>query len=130
MQQEVELQVPEIVVNETRMLDTFSLFVTLQFTSEDHREEFFKIVKPLAEYIKESEPDTIAFEVICNDKDPLQLMLLERYKNKDTAFLKIHKTSAAFLEYRPKLQAMQDAGFVQISGNSYLDSGIGFADRA
>ena len=101
------------------MLDTFSLFVTLQFTSEDHREEFFKIVKPLAEYIKESEPDTIAFEVICNDKDPLQLMLLERYKNKDTAFLKIHKTSAAFLE-----QCLHDAPFNAWPGASLQSSVI------
>lgn len=107
----------------------FSLLVTLQFTAEEHKQEFFKIVKPLADYIQSSEPETLAFEVMLNDKDPLQVMLLERYQDKENAFLKIHKTSAVFLEYRPKLQAMQDAGHVTISGNSYLDSGLGFGDR-
>mmetsp|Transcript_17175 Transcript_17175/g.25388 ORF Transcript_17175/g.25388 Transcript_17175/m.25388 type:complete len:117 (-) Transcript_17175:7119-7469(-) len=114
----------------TAATSVFSLLVTLQFTSDEYKEEFFKIVKPLADYIQSSEPDTLSFEVILHDKDPLQVMLLERYKDKANAFLEIHRNSAAFLEYRPKLKAMQDAGQLTISGNSYLDSGLGFGDRA
>jgi hypothetical protein len=39
-------------------------------------------------------------------------------------------SSAPFLEFRPKLKAMQDAGLVAVEGDSYVDSGIGFGDRA
>lgn len=45
-------------------------------------------------------------------------------------FMEIHRSSAPFLEFRPKLKALQDEGLVEVDGSSYLDSGIGFGDRA
>lgn len=55
--------------------------------------------------------------------------MMERYRDKDEAYLTIHKSSKPFLDFRPKLKAMQDAGYVEIDGQSYLDSMIGFGDR-
>ena len=55
--------------------------------------------------------------------------LMERYVEKEEAYLKIHKSSEAFLNFRSKLKAMQDAGYVEVEGQSYLDSGVGFGDR-
>ena len=107
----------------------FSLFVTLKFTQLQDKEEFLVLVRPLADYIRREEPTTLAFDVICHDADPLQVMLVERYQEKATAFLQIHKSSPHFLNYRPKLQQMQNDGRVIVSGNSYLDSGIGFIGR-
>ena len=107
----------------------FSLFVTLQFTQLQDKEEFLSLVRPLADYIRREEPTTLAFEVMCHDSDPLQVMLVERYQETDTAFLQIHKSSPHFLNYRPKLQQMQNEGRVVISGDSYLNSWIGFIGR-
>lgn len=108
----------------------FSLLVTLTFEAAEHKEQFLNDFKPLAEYVKSSEPDTLAYEVLLSDKDPLEVMILERYKDKENAYLTVHKSSEPFLAFRPKLQAMQEKGLVKVSGNSYLDSGVGFGDRS
>lgn len=108
----------------------FSLLVTLQFTAVEHKEAFLKDIQPLAEYVKSSEPMTLAYEVLLSDKDPLQVLILERYRDKEIAFVQVHRSSEPFQTFRPKLQAMQEAGYVTVSGHSYLDAGVGFGDRA
>jgi quinol monooxygenase YgiN len=108
----------------------FSLLVTLQFSAAEHKEQFYKDFQPLANHCKEHEPDTISYEVLNSDKDPLQVLILERYRNKETAFLQVHRSSAPFQSFRPKLKAMEDQGYVKISGDSFFDSGIGFGDRS
>mmetsp|Transcript_18309 Transcript_18309/g.25810 ORF Transcript_18309/g.25810 Transcript_18309/m.25810 type:complete len:165 (-) Transcript_18309:265-759(-) len=108
----------------------FTLLVTVKFSAEEHMETFFADIKPLCDYIRESEPTTIGFEVLKSDRDPLLVTIMERYVDKEEAFLNIHRSSEPFLAFRPKLKALQDAGFVEISGNSFLDSQLGFADRA
>ena len=110
-------------------MTAFSLLVTLEFTAEEHKETFLKDISPLAKYVEANEPDTIAYKVLLNDKDPLRVLIMERYKEKESAFLKIHRTSEPFLEFRPKLQALQDAGFVNVVGESFIDSDLGFGDR-
>ena len=107
----------------------FSLFVTLTFTAAEHLETFKRDIAPLCEYIKASEPETISYEVLLSDKDPLKVLIMERYKDKENAFLKIHRSSAPFNEFRPKLKALQDGGFVTVDGDSFVDSQIGFGDR-
>ena len=107
----------------------FSLLVTLQFTAEEHKEAFLKYISPLAKYVNAKEPDTIAYKVLLSDKDPLRVLIMERYKDRENAFLKVHRTSEPFLEFRPKLQALQEAGFVNVVGESYDDSDVGFGDR-
>jgi quinol monooxygenase YgiN len=110
-------------------MTAFSLLVTLEFTAEEHKETFLKDISPLAKYVEANEPDTIAYKVLFSDKDPLRVLIMERYKEKESAFLKVHRTSEPFLEFRPKLQALQDAGFVNVVGESFIDSDLGFGDR-
>ena len=107
----------------------FTLLVTLKFKSEKYVEQFLGDIKPLCDYIRANEPTTLAYEVMKSDKDPLMVTLMERYADKDEAYLKIHKSAKPFLEFRPKLKAMQDDGNVEISGESYVDSMVGFGDR-
>ena len=107
----------------------FTLLVTLKFKSENYVDQFLSDIKPLCDYIKANEPTTLAYEVMKSDKDPLMVTLMERYADKDEAYLKIHKSAKPFLEFRPKLKAVQDDGNVEISGESYLDSMVGFGDR-
>jgi quinol monooxygenase YgiN len=107
----------------------FSLLVTLQFSTAEYKDQFLQDIQPVAEHCRTKEPDTLAYEVLLSDKDPLQVLVLERYRDKEVAYLQVHKSSAPFLAFRPKLQAMQEGGHVQITGHSYLDSGVGYGDR-
>jgi quinol monooxygenase YgiN len=104
--------------------------VTLQFTAAEYKEQFLREIQAEADHVKANEPGTLAYNVLLSDQDPLQVMVLERYQDKEEAYLQIHKSSAPFLAFRPKLQAMKEARHVTISGHSYFDSGIGFGDRA
>jgi quinol monooxygenase YgiN len=108
----------------------FSLLVKLEFKEESFKDQFLKDMAPLAKYVKEEEPDTLAYEILFNDKDPLKVLVLERYKDKEIAFLKVHRSSLPFQEFRPKLKAMIDGGYVTMEGDSYIDSMLGFGDRA
>ena len=100
----------------------FSLLVKLTFTELQHQQEFLKDITPLCQYIKEYESTTtIAYEVLLSDQDPLQVFIIERYIDKENAFLQIHKTSPSFLEFRTKLQTMQNNQYVTIDGSSYYD---------
>jgi len=112
------------------VMPPFSLFVTLTFTAAEHKETFLNDIAPLAAYIKDNEPDTIAYDVLQSDRDPLRVLVMERYKDKDEAFLKVHRSSQPFLEFRPKLKALQDAGLVTVDGESFVDLGVGFGDRS
>lgn len=107
----------------------FSLFVTLTFTASEHKDKFLQDIAPVAAYIKVNERDTLAYEVLMSDQDPLQVLVMERYKDKENAFLKAHRSSGPFQAFRPKLKAMEQAGHVSISGHSYIDSQVGFGDR-
>jgi quinol monooxygenase YgiN len=105
----------------------FSLMVKLRFTELQHQQHFLRDITPLCQYIQEHESTTtIAYEVLLSDQDPLQVLIIERYVDKENAFLQIHKTSAPFLEFRTKLQTMQNNQYVTIDGSSYYDSGIGY----
>lgn len=107
----------------------FSLLVTLTFAAPEHKATFLADFAPLAQYVQDSErATTTSYTVLYSDQDPLRVLILERYMDKESAFLQIHKTSAAFLEFRPKLKALETAGFVTIQGESFLDSGVGFVD--
>lgn len=107
----------------------FSLIVNLEFKEEAFKDQFLKDIAPLAKYVKDDEPDTLAYEVLVSDKDPLKVLILERYKDKERAFFEVHRNSVPFQEFRPKLKAMMDEGHVTMTGESYVDSMLGFGDR-
>lgn len=108
----------------------FSLLVTLKFSQLEYKEQFLKDIAPVAQHCRDHEPDTLSYEVLLSDKDELMVMVLERYRDKEKAFLVVHRNSAPFQEFRPKLKAMQNDGKVKVSGESFLDSRIGFGDRS
>lgn len=107
----------------------FSLLVTLVFSEVQYRDQFLNDFATIAAYVRDHEPTTLAYETLQSDSNPLKVLILERYQDKENAYLKIHKSSQVFIDFRPKLKELNDAGHVTIDGHSYLDTMTGFGDR-
>lgn len=115
----------------SKMSAPFSLLVTLTFTDEEHKRKFLvEDFGPYSTYVKEHEPTTLSYEALQSDQNPLQVLIMERYTDKEVAFLQTHRSTKEFMEFRPKLKEMQDAGFVKVEGSSFYDTLLGFGDRA
>lgn len=103
----------------------FVLAVELTFSKEEDAKNVISAWSKLADWCYENEPFLYHFEVGQSDKDPLKYLVYERYQSKDD-YLTAHKSSTAFLEFRPLLKELQDNGLVSIAGNSYNELGTGF----
>jgi len=122
----------------------FSLLVEMKFRDTNAKIEFLNLVQPLIQYVHQYERDTtLSYELMESDSnsnnhnhsdntntntnnESLDALLLERYVDKEHAYLTIHKTSTEFLKFRPQLQTMINDKKIIISGKSYLDSGLGY----
>ena len=103
----------------------FYLGVVVRFTNDQEKQKFINIFTPVAKYVKEKEFGTLSYELLNSDKDPLQILISERYKDKDY-YLNVHKTSSEFLSFREKFQEMITNKNAVVDGHSYIESGIGF----
>lgn len=120
--------------NNNTPLPAFTLIVSLQFRTLAYKQHFLNdLFAPLAKYVEQHEPNTLTYQAMVSEQqeeeeeeDELTVVILERYKNKDRDYLKTHKSSKAFQEFRPKLAAMEKAKQVVVVGHSYSDSGVGF----
>ncbi|CAL1126389.1 unnamed protein product, partial [Cladocopium goreaui] len=86
----------------------WSLTIQLRFKDVATRDEFLKSWGVLARYVRDYEPFCLLFEAIQSDKDPLLLIVDERYTDKDVYGK--HRSSDAFNVFRPQMQKLQDAG--------------------
>eukprot|EP00523_Entomoneis_sp_CCMP467_P006760 CAMPEP_0168720788 /NCGR_PEP_ID=MMETSP0724-20121128/1746_1 /TAXON_ID=265536 /ORGANISM="Amphiprora sp., Strain CCMP467" /LENGTH=185 /DNA_ID=CAMNT_0008767407 /DNA_START=37 /DNA_END=594 /DNA_ORIENTATION=- len=110
----------------------FSLLVTLDFQDDAGKQEFLRaMMPPMATYVRRAEPQTLSYQTMQSDQTPLRLLILERYVDRQHAYLDVHKSSSAFVQdFRPQLQALIDGGQVKVSGQSYWDvPGVGFVNR-
>lgn len=71
------------------------------------------------------DPSRDADEIAKSDKNPLHYNIIERYRSK-ADYTGAHRSSPAFHKFRPKMKALQEAGKVQVGGNSYVELGVGF----
>eukprot|EP00854_Cymbomonas_tetramitiformis_P026855 gene26855-33012_t len=106
--------------------NAFVLAVDLVFTDSLSRDQFLKDARVVARHCRRYEPETLMYEVLQSEKDPLKLQFLERYANKDDSYLTKHKSSQPFKTFREKLQNLQESGKVAITGNGYNELGIGY----
>jgi quinol monooxygenase YgiN len=102
--------------------NVFVLLVTLTFESESEKNKFKLMFGPMAQFVKANEPGTLSYELADDDKDPAQVIIIERYTDK-SAYLDVHKTSKEFLEFRNQFAGFQN---LKISGRSYIESNIGY----
>jgi quinol monooxygenase YgiN len=111
------------VIRHSEQKNAFLLGVTIKFKTLDAKEEFKRMLLPLAQYVAQYEPNTISYEMCEADNNPLQVYMLERYKTKQD-YLEIHRKAPIFLDFRAKLQAMSEQ--YELSGQSYIESNMGF----
>mmetsp|Transcript_6986 Transcript_6986/g.10235 ORF Transcript_6986/g.10235 Transcript_6986/m.10235 type:complete len:166 (-) Transcript_6986:89-586(-) len=106
--------------------NAWTLSVKLTFTDQSDLTYILNEWKAVTEYCKKHESSFLYhYEAGISDQNPLELHMLERYRTKED-YLNIHKKGDAFLKFRPKLKALQDARKVVIEGFSYLEGGHGF----
>lgn len=108
-----------------RSNEAWGLFVGVTFRDSVAKAEFKTLFTPFAKYIEEFEPNTLSYIYMDSDQEATRGMIVERYLDKDNAFLAVHKTSETFLEFRKELQKMQTDGKVKLDGESYQE-GIGY----
>lgn len=93
------------------------LAVNLKFSNAEKLAEFERIFRPVADYVRAHEPFTLEYDMLKSDKDPLEVMIFEKYADKEHAYAEVHKSSAPFKSFRPQLAALEP----EISGNSYYE---------
>lgn len=97
----------------------------MTFASEQDQKSILNDWKIVSKYCAEYEPFLLHYEAGISDSDPLKVHMVERYESKED-YLNFHKNGKEFLNFRPKLKALQDAGKVTIEGFSYQELGYGF----
>ena len=66
-----------------------------------------------------------SYEAMVADNDPLKICVYERYES-EAAFKEVHRSSAPYLAFREQQQQWRKDKAVVTSGQSYLETGIGF----
>ena len=107
--------------------DAWVLAVTVTFADEATKAEFKKLFEPLALYVATHEPETLTYIVSESDQEPLKVLITERYKNKETSYLQVHKSSDEFLSFRSKVTEMEKSKRLEMKGNSWKEIGLGYA---
>lgn len=118
----------------------FVLAVNLKFTTLANRDAFLQLIDPVCKDVlvneapiskqsttsSSSTETTLSYKVAISDKDPLMVLILERYSDKSNGYLKVHRSGREFLKFREKLKVMQEEGGVVIEGESYLETELGY----
>mmetsp|Transcript_59867 Transcript_59867/g.192739 ORF Transcript_59867/g.192739 Transcript_59867/m.192739 type:complete len:120 (-) Transcript_59867:98-457(-) len=101
------------------------LVVRMKFADEESVQKFLGIWATCAAGVREKERGVLAYELARSDKDPLLLQVFERYTSK-SIYLEEHKITPHLASLRAEVQAMQAAGKVEVTGESFDECGIGW----
>ena len=103
----------------------FVLIVSVTLLYPEQMAELERTFRPLASYIVANEPTTFSYELCKSDRHPSRAVIIERYADRENAYKRVHRTSAAFRAFRPVLLEMG----AQLDGHSYDETGLGFMSR-
>lgn len=110
----------------------FVLAVNMKFSTLDNRDTFLQLIDPVCKDVLANEgpisgtETTLSYKVAISDKNPLMVLILERYSDKENGYLTVHRSGKEFLKFREELRAMQEEGGVVIEGESYLETELGY----
>jgi quinol monooxygenase YgiN len=103
----------------------FVLHVELEFKTEAAAKELVTAWARCADWCRANEAGLMHYEIARSQTDPLKYGIFERYASLD-AYASTHKSTEAYRTFRPKMQALQDSGELEVSGSSYFELGHGF----
>mmetsp|Transcript_36866 Transcript_36866/g.114034 ORF Transcript_36866/g.114034 Transcript_36866/m.114034 type:complete len:149 (+) Transcript_36866:323-769(+) len=103
----------------------FFLLVRLEFKTVADRVKAEEAWAVEAKHCRDHEPGTLSYELARSDKDDKAVIIVERYADKEDAYLNVHKGSAAFAKFRPVLAGLDPV----ITGHSYVASDLGYTSR-
>lgn len=103
----------------------FVLVITLTMESAAAATEFLEAWRPLAEYCRAHEPETLTYEAAVCDANAAEVLIYERYTSR-AGLTEIHQKAAPFLAF--KNHAIHSK-IVAKQGKSYYESDIGFVTR-
>ena len=119
----------------TQSGSVFVLLVNMTFTSLELRDKFLKLIDPVCKDVitnesplgsRSSTKTTLSYQVAVSDKNPLMVVVMERYSDKENGYLTVHRSGQEFLKFRELLKEMQERGEVKIAGESYLETSLGY----
>ena len=103
----------------------FVLHVELEFKTEAAARELVKAWARCADWCRANEAGLLHYEIAQSQAEPLKYGIFERYASLD-AYRTTHKSTEAYRTFRPKMQALQDSGELEVRGSSYFELGHGF----
>ena len=103
----------------------FVLYVELEFTNARAAKELVRAWRECADWCRTRERGLLHYEISQSNKDELTYSIFERYAS-ERAYAETHKATEAYKTFRPKMQALQDAGELKVSGASFFELGHGF----
>jgi hypothetical protein len=124
-----------IVKSRSTNKGAFVLLVNMKFKSLDLRDKFLEWIEPVCNDVianespvgsKGSTQTTLSYQVAISDKNPLMVVVIERYSDKDNGYLTVHRSGGEFVKFRELLKGMQEKGEVEIEGESYLETNLGY----
>ena len=112
-------------VEETDDNGAFVLYVELEFTNARAAKELVRAWRECADWCRTRERGLLHYEISQSNKDELTYSIFERYAS-ERAYAVTHKATEAYKTFRPKMQRLQDAGELKVSGASFFELGHGF----
>ena len=98
--------------------------VKLKFDSATKVADLTALFAAFSAYVQANEPTTLSFSMATSDKDPLSIVLFERFADKDKAYIGVHRSSSEYVKFTlglKKLAPVQET-------NGYFDT-VGFVGR-
>ena len=106
------------------------LSVKIVFGSATERESFVEMFRPLAEWVAQNEPNTLAYELLLSDKEETTACIFERYASKsDFVAHQASEPVKAFKEAVAKAEADGSIHRVSVEGHSFNESTVGYMQR-
>jgi quinol monooxygenase YgiN len=103
----------------------FVLVITLTMESAAAATEFLEAWRPLAEFCRAHEPETLSYEAAVCDSNPTEILIYERYTSR-AGLTEIHQKGALFLAFKAH---PIHARIMAKQGKSYIESDIGYVTR-
>ena len=104
------------------------MYVELEFTNARAAKELVRAWRECADWCRTRERGLLHYEISQSNKDELTYSIFERYAS-ETAYAVTHKATEAYKTFRPKMQALQDAGATASDAARQLAQATGLSRR-